>query len=192
MLQYAKVRDQDISNGPGFRVSIFFQGCIHHCNNCFNPETWDPNKGFILSKSKQETIIELCNNNKISGLSLLGGDPLFYFDITRLSFINNSSLEWKHDMNQIIDFVKEFKIKYPNKTIWLWTGYKWEQMIDRSFGLLHTQLLIKFLQYIDVVVDGLFVEKLKVPNLLWRGSTNQRIIDVQKSLLYNKLILLTK
>jgi anaerobic ribonucleoside-triphosphate reductase activating protein len=179
MIKYAKVRDQDISNGPGIRVSIFLQGCNHQCQNCFNPETWNPNGGYWWSIEKMEKVLELCGNDKISGLSLLGGDPLFYFDKSNLHNTFNRTI--------LIDLVREFKQQYPDKSIWLWTGYTWEQCVGND-GPLITSMVSYFLEYIDVIVDGLFIEDLKVPNLKWRGSTNQRFIDVQNSLHYNKMI----
>lgn len=179
MIRYAKIRDQDISNGPGFRVSVFFQGCNHYCQNCFNPETWNPGGGYIWNEDKQNKVLELCQNDRISGLSLLGGDPFYHFD---------REFSWHKEERDILKkFVKDFKIQNPNKTIWVWTGYTWEQCIEKNSSL-DAEELYDMLKYIDVIVDGLFIEEFKIPNLKWRGSINQKIIDVQKSLHSNNII----
>lgn len=177
-MNYAKVRSTDISNGPGCRVSIFFQGCEHQCKNCFNPETWDCKHGNLWTRNHQSKVLDLCSHPSIAGLSLLGGDPLYWFSERNEVFYENRTM--------MLDLVREFKQRYPNKTIWVWTGYTWEQLISNDKM---NHLTKEFIEYTDVVVDGLFVEKLKVPNLKWRGSTNQRIIDVQESLKTNNIVL---
>ena len=168
-MRYAKVRKQDISNGPGFRVSIFTQGCSHHCYNCFNQETWNFNNGYEWNDSKKEKILDLCNYDFIEGLSILGGDPF--------CLLSKKNFDTTRD---IITLCKEFKERYPNKTIWAWTGYTFEELFDES--IMNVEDVKEILQYIDVVVDGLFIESKKVLNLKWRGSTNQRFIDVKSTL----------
>ena len=170
MLRYAKVRDRDISNGPGFRVSVFFQGCIHHCKNCFNPETWDPEGGYELTKEKINKILDLCDRDEIEGISLLGGDPFYIFD---------KSVEEKdeneRDRLQFILFLKSFKDRFPDKTIWVWTGYLYDDLFNGTLN--HT--VKTTLQYIDVIIDGPFIEEKKELGLKWAGSTNQRIWDIK-------------
>lgn len=175
MLRYAKVRDRDISNGPGFRVSLFFQGCIHHCKNCFNPETWNPNGGYELTDDKINKILDLCDKDEIKGISLLGGDPFYIFD----SSLNNIP-DINKDRKNFINFLKKFKERFPNKTIWVWTGYLYDDCFDES----KLSTYVKFaLKYIDTIIDGPFIEEKKILGLTWRGSSNQKIIDVSN--IYN-------
>ncbi len=164
-MKYAKIRKMDISNGEGVRVSLFVQGCSFHCKNCFNQETWDFNGGKEFTTAEIQKIIELANKDYIAGLSILGGEPL-------------------HDNNvdEVFHIVATFKEKFPNKDIWLWTGFKFEDAIKDSKR--------KFiLRNIDVLVDGQFEEDKKDLTLKWRGSSNQRVIDCKKSLAENKIIL---
>lgn len=161
-MKYHKIRKMDIANGPGVRVSIFFQGCAFHCKNCFNPETWDFNGGLDFNDSVIDEIIELCKADYITGLSILGGEPMHPNNIegtTRL--------------------IKKFKETYPNKNIWAWSGFQFDDYLKDK----------DVLQYLDVLVDGQFDEKLRNPNLKWRGSSNQRVIDVQKSLKKHQIVL---
>ena len=161
MGRYNKIRREDISNGPGIRVSIFLQGCDFHCKGCFNSNTWDFDGGKELTLDKIDELISLCKKDYIKGLSILGGEPL-------------------HSRNSVTTAViaKKFKDELPNKTLWVWTGFLFEDVKD---GLA--------MEYIDVLVDGQFIEELKNPNLYYCGSSNQRVIDVQKSLKENKVIL---
>lgn len=164
-MKYAKIRKMDISNGEGVRVSLFVQGCSFHCKNCFNPETWDFNKGKEFTTAEIQKIIELANKDYIAGLSVLGGEPLH----------NNN-------VNEVFHIVTTFKEKFPNKNIWLWTGFKFEDAIKDSKRK-------SILCNIDVLIDGQFEEDKKDLTLKWRGSLNQRVIDCKKSLAENKIIL---
>ena len=164
-MKYAKIRKMDISNGEGVRVSLFVQGCSFHCKNCFNQETWDFNGGKEFTTAEVQKIIELANKDYIAGLSVLGGEPLH----------NNN-------VDEVFHIVATFKEKFPNKDIWLWTGFKFEDAIKDSKR--------KFiLRNIDVLIDGQFEEDKKDLTLKWRGSSNQRVIDCKKSLAENKIIL---
>lgn len=161
-MRYNKIRKMDISNGPGVRVSIFFQGCAFHCKNCFNPDTWDFNGGLEFGDEQIEEIIELAKPDHITGLSILGGEPMHPKNIeatTRLA--------------------KRFKEVYPNKTIWSWSGFLFDEYIKDK----------EVVNYIDVIVDGQFVDELRNPQLKWRGSSNQRVIDVKKSLKKGEIVL---
>lgn len=164
-MKYAKIRKMDISNGEGVRVSLFVQGCSFHCKNCFNPETWDFNKGKEFTTAEIQKIIELANKDYIAGLSVLGGEPLH----------NNN-------VDEVFHIVATFKEKFPNKDIWLWTGFKFEDAIKDSKRK-------SILCNIDVLIDGQFEEDKKDLTLKWRGSSNQRVIDCKKSLAENKIIL---
>ena len=164
-MKYAKIRKMDISNGEGVRVSLFVQGCSFHCKNCFNQETWDFNGGKEFTTEEIQKIIKLANKDYIAGLSVLGGEPLH----------NNN-------VDEVFHIVATFKEKFPNKDIWLWTGFKFEDAIKDSKRKL-------ILCNIDVLIDGQFEEDKKDITLKWRGSSNQRVIDCKKSLAENKIIL---
>ena len=149
----------DISNGPGVRVSIFMQGCAFHCKNCFNPETWDFEGGKEFTEETINKVLDLCQKSEVKGLSILGGEPMHPTNIdgtTRLA--------------------KKFKEKYPDKNIWVWSGFKYEDLKGKEV-----------FNYIDVLVDGQYKDELHDPTLKWRGSSNQRVIDVKKSLKEQKI-----
>ncbi len=160
-MRYNQIRKMDISNGPGVRVSLFFQGCHFHCKDCFNAETWDFNKGKPFNDEIIDEIIKIADFEYIDGLSILGGEPM-------------------HPVNVegTIALAKKFKEKYPNKNIWVWTGFKFEDIPNKGA-----------LPYIDVLVDGQFITELYAPNLKWKGSANQRVIDVKETLKENKIVL---
>ena len=160
-MRYNKIRKMDISDGPGVRVSLFVQGCHFRCFNCFNPETHDFNGGEEFNDETIETIMKLCEKDYIVGLSILGGEPM--------EPVNREG---------ITKLAKTHKQKYPDKTIWMWSGYLFEQLKG-----------LEILSYIDVLVDGQFVDELHDFNLDWRGSSNQRVIDVRQSLIRNEIIL---
>jgi len=161
-MRYNKIRKMDIADGPGVRVSVFFQGCAFHCKNCFNPETWDFNGGKEFTDETIEEILDLCDKDFIAGLSLLGGEPMHPTNIegsTKLA--------------------KKFKERFPDKTLWSWSGFLFDEYIkDKEIA-----------KYLDVLVDGQFVDELRNPNLKWKGSANQRVIDVQKSLKKGEVVL---
>lgn len=160
-MRYSKIRKMDISNGPGVRVSIFMQGCTFNCKNCFNPETHNFDGGNEFTEETIERVLNLCSNENIVGLSILGGEPLHPKNIDGTTAL-----------------AKCFKEKYPNKTIWVWTGFLFENLKDSEV-----------MKYIDVLIDGQYVDELHSPLLKWKGSSNQRVIDVQKTLKENKIIL---
>lgn len=161
MSRYNKIRKMDISNGPGVRVSVFFQGCEFHCKNCFNPETWSFDGGKEFTDDVINHILDLCSLDHIVGLSLLGGEPMHPKNI-------NTSLE----------IAKRFKEKYPNKSLWSWSGFLFDYLKDKEI-----------INYLDVLVDGTYVDELHDPTLNWCGSSNQRVIDVKKSLKNKKVVL---
>ncbi len=162
-MRYNKIRKMDISNGPGVRVSIFMQGCTFKCKGCFNPETHDFMGGHEFTDETIKRVLDLCENSYIKGLSILGGEPLHPKNIegtTKLAC--------------------EFKKRYPDKTLWIWTGF----LMDRD--LMDKEIL----KYIDVLVDGQYMCDLYSPILKFRGSSNQRIIDVNKSLKKKEIVLI--
>lgn len=160
-MRYNKIRKMDISDGPGVRVSIFFQGCEFHCKNCFNPETWSFDKGKEFTDETIARILELAEKDYIKGLSILGGEPMHPRNIEGTARI-----------------AKAFKEKYPDKTVWVWSGFLFEKLKDKEA-----------IKYIDVLVDGQYMDDLHDFRLKYRGSSNQRVIDVKKSLKNNKVCL---
>ena len=163
-MNYVKIRKMDISNGPGVRVSIFVSGCTHHCKNCFNQEAWDFNYGKKFTNHEIDKIIDLMSQDYIVGLTLLGGEP---FEL--------------QNQEGLLPLVKKVKDIYPNKNIWAYSGYLFDKEIYEKMYL-KNETTKEFLKYIDVVIDGRFIEELKNPKLKYMGSSNQRVIDVKKSL----------
>ena len=154
-MRYNKIRKMDISNGPGVRVSIFMQGCTFNCKNCFNPETHDFNGGQELTDKVIDHILELAQKEYIEGLSILGGEQLH-----------------PKNIDASTKLAKKFKETYPEKTIWVWTGFNYENNLKDK----------EILKYIDYLVDGQFIEEQKNPKLKYAGSSNQRVIDIKKTL----------
>ena len=163
-MRYNVIRKMDISNGPGVRVSVFMQGCAFHCKNCFNPETWDFDGGKEFNQSTIDEVLDLCGKSHIKGLSILGGEPMHPKNIEATT-----------------ELAKAFKEKYPDKNLWVWSGFKFDKDLKDK----------DVLNYVDVLVDGTYSEELHDPTLKWRGSSNQRVIDVQKSLKENDIVYYT-
>lgn len=162
-MRYNLIRKMDISNGPGVRVSIFTQGCSFHCKNCFNSTTWDFEGGKEFNNDTINEVLDLCNESYIKGLSILGGEPLHPKNIEGTT-----------------QLAKAFKEKYPDKNLWVWSGFLFDKDLKDK----------EVLNYIDVLVDGQYVDDLHDFTLKWKGSSNQRVIDVKKSLMNNKVVLL--
>lgn len=160
-MRYNVIRKMDISNGPGVRVSIFMQGCGFHCKNCFNSETWDFNGGQEFTDNTINEVLDLCGQSHIKGLSILGGEPLHPNNIEGTTAL-----------------AKAFKERYPDKNLWVWSGFKFDESLQGK----------DVLNYIDVLVDGQYKDELHDFTLKWRGSSNQRVIDVQKSLRDGQII----
>lgn len=170
-MNYATIKYYDIANGPGVRVSLYVSGCRNHCKNCFNPETWDFKYGEPFTKEVEDKILKGLEPDYIKGFSLLGGDP----------FEPENQLA-------LVDFMERLKKAYPEKSVWCYTGYDFEA--DLLTGKkCDPEVTMRLLKCIDVLVDGRFVEELKNPDLLFRGSSNQRIILVQQSLAKDELVL---
>ena len=172
-MKYAKIKNCDVANGPGVRVSLFVSGCNHHCKNCFNKEAWDFNYGNDFTQKEEDEIIEYLKPEYITGLSLLGGEP---FE--------------KTNQEGLVPLIKKVKETYPDKKIWCYTGFTFDkQILGQMIGEEHNQTTEEMLENIDYIVDGRFVEELKNPRLQFRGSSNQRIIDVKKSLAQNEIVI---
>ncbi len=169
-MNYASIKKFDIANGEGIRISLFVSGCPHHCKNCFNQEAWDFQYGQEFTEKEEQDILDFLGQDFIQGLSLLGGEPM-----------------WPAHQQRLIPFLHKVKEKYPNKTIWCYTGYLFDkEIVDQM--MLENDFTKEFLSYIDVLVDGRFIESLLNRTLYFRGSSNQRIIDVQKSLKSKKVV----
>ena len=160
-MRYNLIRKMDIADGPGVRVSIFVQGCEFHCKNCFNAETWDFSKGKEYTDEVIDRVIELANEDYVQGLSILGGEPL-------------------HDKNieGVTKLAKKFRETYPKKDIWLWSGFLFEDKKDKEI-----------MKYLDVMVDGQYKDELHDFRLKYCGSSNQRVIDIKKTLKNKKIVL---
>ena len=162
-MNYADIKRIDVANGPGVRVSLFVSGCSHHCKGCFNEETWDFHYGKPFAEQEIEQILEYVKPDYIKGLSLLGGEPFEYAN-----------------QQGLLPLLRRFIALYPNKDIWCYTGYDFEKDIQEKMMVACPETR-EMISYIDVLVDGEFVEDKKDLTLRFRGSSNQRIIDVKKS-----------
>lgn len=161
-MRYNKIRKMDIADGPGVRVSIFMQGCSFNCKNCFNHETHDFNGGKEFTDETINRVLELCDNDYIEGLSILGGEPMH-----------------PNNIEGTTKLAKAFKEKFPNKNVWAWSGFLFDRDLKNK----------EVLNYLDTLVDGQYVDELRDPTLKWKGSSNQRVIDVQESLKSNNIVL---
>lgn len=174
-MNYAKIKHYDPANGEGIRISLFVSGCNFHCNGCFNPDAQDFDYGRHFTEDTINEIINLVSNKNIDGLSILGGDPLCQ-DINGLT-----------KLTRLVCSIKEI-----GKNVWIWSGFTWEQIFPKvlidEFDTLrsHRQMLI---EKCDVWVDGQFIESKKDLRLKWRGSSNQRVIDVKRTIEAGQIIL---
>ena len=178
-IRYASIRNLDISNGEGVGVALFVQGCHFHCYNCFNPDTWNFNGGKEWTKQKEEEFLELVNRPYIKRISLLGGEPLA-----------------DENLDSILKLVNKINVLFPKKTIWIYTGYTFEQIMNPivtdDFNPERDNLINKRKEIVkkcDVLVDSRYIDELRDITLKWRGSRNQRVIDIQKSLETNSMVL---
>lgn len=169
-MNYADIKKIDVSNGEGVRVSVFVSGCNHHCKGCFNQCAWDFNYGKKFTEKEEQQIIDYMNHDYISGLSLLGGEPL----------------EPKNQEG-LLPLVKKVKEKFPNKDIWCYTGFDFEKDVVGKMAK-NNETTRELLKYIDIIVDGKFEEDKKDLKLQFRGSSNQKIIDVKKSLQTGQIV----
>lgn len=160
-MNYADIRPIDVANGPGIRVSLFVSGCPHHCVECFNPETWDFAYGSPFGEAQIEEILAALDKPYIHGLSLLGGEPFA-----------------PENQSAVLDLVRRVRAAFPQKDIWCYTGYLYENLLAGEIGPLSRPLL----EALDVLVDGPFILARKNLSIRFRGSDNQRLIDVPASL----------
>lgn len=174
-MRYALVRAMDVNNGPGICASLFVQGCNHHCKDCFNPDTWDFEGGYVWDGRIEFKFIEACKNEHVKNVCILGGEPL----------------DQGNDLLKLLTRIK----KEVRKPIWLWTGYTWEEIFENPYTVKqqnfdHKRIIQKeILKSCDIVVDGPFISELKDNYLKHKGSHNQRIIDVKKTIELNRVVL---
>lgn len=169
-MNYADIKQYDVANGTGVRVSLFVSGCTHHCKECFNKEAWDFNYGKPFTEKEIDTIMEYLKPGYVAGLSLLGGEPM-------------------EPSNQegILPLLRRVKKNYPEKNIWCYTGYLFDKdILERMCQ--ESEITKEIVSYLDIVVDGEFVVKQKNLKVNFRGSDNQRIIDVKKTMEAGKIV----
>ena len=204
-MRYAQVRSMDISNGEGIGVSLFVQGCPFnpHCKNCFNTETWDFNGGKEWTPDVKEKFLELINRPYIKRVSILGGEPLAdenlddvldlvteinkRYNFQKVDSVNPCKMGVSEDKN-----TDEIRLSLPNKSIWLYSGYQWEQLFNDGVYLTKECAGWKrreIIKQCTVMVDGRYIDSQRNPSKKWAGSDNQRVIDTRKSLEQNKVIL---
>jgi len=183
-IRYAQIRSLDLSNGEGVGVALFVQGCHFYCENCFNPETWDFDGGKEWTEEVKNKFLELANKSYIKRISIIGGEPLA-----------------KENLDDVLDLVNEFRLSMPQKSIWLYTGYTFENIFERQFpaanipysnrlGEMYTFIKCKkIISQCDVLVDGRYIESQRDITLPYRGSKNQRLIDIQQSLQTGEIVL---
>ncbi len=170
-MNFASIKIMDVANGPGVRISLFVSGCRHYCPGCFNAEAWDFDYGEPFTEKEIEYIIDYLKNPHIAGLSLLGGEPLE-----------------PENQKGLLPLLRRVKAEYPEKNIWCYTGFEFDKdIVGRMFD--EYEETKELMSYIDVIVDGKYVEALKDLSIRFRGSSNQRIIMVQESLNENKVVL---
>lgn len=208
-MNYHNITYPDMNNGEGLRVVLWLSGCSHKCRGCQNPQTWDANSGISFDEFAKEELLRELDKDYILGLTLTGGDPLFennLDDVLKLVTEVNKRYNTTQDTvyvkdrndNILTDFNHEIRLSKPKKTIWLYTGYKWGHIFDEHWDY-HPQTQKKLttekwkrqqiISQCDVVVDGRYINSKRDITLKWRGSSNQNVIDVQKSLQQKKVTL---
>lgn len=176
-MNYAQIRSMDISNGEGIGVSLFVQGCDFHCKNCFNSETWEFSKGQEWNDKTKNQFLKLIEKPFIQRVSILGGEPLH-----------------PKNVQNVLKIVDEIRVSYPTKNIWLYTGYTWEEIMtpiisdinSKQLKILHMRK--ELVSKCDVLIDGRYVDELRDVSLHWRGSSNQRVINVQETLEQKQIV----
>lgn len=171
-MNYAEIKKNDIANGEGVRTSLFVSGCRNHCKNCFNQMTWDFNYGKPFDSAVEDDIIESTRPDWINGLSVLGGEP---FE--------------PENQPALLEFLKRFRSELPKKTIWCYTGFTLEEITGKEESRAFTPLSKELLSQMDILVDGRFVQDLYDISLVFRGSRNQRVIDVKKTIESGEIVL---
>ena len=164
------INKADVANGIGVRVSVFVSGCEHHCRGCFNSQAWNFENGFAYSEEKRNMILTYMSRLWVDGITIMGGEPLE-----------------PRNQKDVLDLITAVKATHPNKSVWLYTGFVLEDLINGK-SRAQTEYLDDILNKVDVLVDGPFVESLRDPSLRFRGSSNQRIIDLPKTLAISAIV----
>lgn len=183
-INYHNITHDDMNNGDGLRVVLWLSGCSHHCHNCQNPQTWNPGSGIPFDELARQEIFNELSKDYISGITFSGGDPLH-----------------ENNLDEVLKLVQEIRISFPEKTIWLYTGFCWNDIMCSFAGLQADCVVLdkkdievwekrrKIISNVDVLVDGEYIDEQRDLSLKFRGSKNQRVIDVKQSLAQNKIIL---
>ena len=170
-MNYGNIKNTDIANGEGVRVSLFVSGCTHHCKNCFNPETWDFCYGKPFTEDVEEKLMKMLEPDYIKGLTLLGGEPME-----------------PQNQKALLPFVKKIRERFGDKkNIWCYTGFIFDKDLAPN-GRVHCEATDELLKQIDVLVDGRFIEARKNPEIKFRGSDNQRLLKVQECLKQHRIV----
>ena len=205
-MNYHTITYPDQNNGDGLRVVLWLSGCSHHCYNCQNPQTWDANSGIPFDESAKKELFRELDKDYISGLTLTGGDPLFESNLDdvldlvteinkRYNFQKvDSANTYKMGVSEV-ENTDKIRLSFPNKTIWIYSGYTWENIMKYEYGAkyinnFNTDALRQcIVSKCDVLVDGRYIDSQRNPSKKWAGSDNQRVIDIRKSLEQNKIVL---
>ena len=174
-MRYHNITTADMMNGEGLRVVLWLSGCSHHCYNCQNPVTWDENDGLIFDESAKEELFRELDKDYISGLTLSGGDPLH-----------------EANLDGVLDLVNKIRLSFPNKTIWIYSGYQWSEVFNDGVYLTRDCVGWKRREIVkkcDVMIDGKYMDSLRDPQLKWRGSSNQHVINIEKSMIKGEIVL---
>lgn len=184
-MNYLKIEHEDVCNGIGLRCTIWLTSCSHRCSGCFNKESWNPNSGIPFDESAKQEIFDELSKDYISGITFTGGDPLH-----------------ENNLDEVIKLVQEIRNSFPDKTIWLYTGYTWNYImsyqpvetdefdyIEESYNDCLMKKRKEIIFQVDVLVDGEYIDEQKDLTLKFRGSKNQHVIDVKQSLSQNKMVL---
>ena len=180
-MNYHTITYPDQNNGDGLRVVLWLSGCSHHCYNCQNPQTWNPDSGIPFDESAKQEIFNELSKDYISGITFSGGDPLY-----------------ENNLDEVLKLVKEIRISFPEKTIWLYTGYNFDLLNSKYNEYKYTPFAANadewltrwaIISNVDVLVDGEYIDGQKDLTLKWRGSKNQRVIDAKQSIVQNKVVL---
>lgn len=177
-MNYHNITYPDQNNGDGLRIVLWVAGCEHHCTNCQNQQTWSPQSGIPFDKNAMNEILNELKKDYISGITFSGGDPLH-----------------PQNVQNVLKIVDEIRVSYPTKNIWLYTGYTWEQIMHpvitdiNSEQLKMLQMRKELVSKCDVLIDGRYVDELRDISLHWRGSSNQRVINVQETLKQKQIVL---
>ncbi len=177
-INYHNITHDDMNNGDGLRVVLWLSGCSHHCYNCQNPQTWNPDSGIPFDESAKQEIFNKLSKDYISGITFSGGDPLY-----------------EYNLDEVLKLTQQIRISFPEKTIWLYTGYELSEIIKQEQHEKVSEIpniwskRWEIIKLVNVLVDGEYIDEQRDLTKKWAGSSNQRVIDVQQSLAQNKVLL---